>query len=81
MSLKSNELMKTIQKNTENDNQNMRLATIVEQVSGKYRVRFYGESENSQKTYMKLRDVNIRTTTPVLMQKVNGTYIIMGNIE
>ena len=81
MSLKSNDLLKTIQKNVDDGSSNMRLATVVEQVSGKYRVRFYGESENSQKTYMKLRDVNIRTSTPVLMQKVNGTYVIMGNIE
>lgn len=81
MSLKSNDLLKTIKKGTEDNEQQFRLATIKQTVSGKYKVQFYGEEEPTQKAYMKLRDVNLRTTSPVLMQKVNGTYVIMGNIE
>lgn len=81
MSLKSNQLLKTIQKNTSNNEPNVRLAMVKQTISGKYKVQFYGEDEPSQKTYMKLRDVSIRTNTPVMMQKVNGTYVIIGNVE
>lgn len=81
MSLKSNNLLRTIQKATEDNEPNVRLAMVKQTVSGKYRVQFYGESETSQKAYMKLRDVSIRTTTPVIMQKINGTYVIIGNVE
>ena len=81
MSIKSNNLLRTIQKATKINEPNVRLAMVKQTVSGKYKVKFYGESETSQKTYMKLRDVNIRTSTPVMMQKINGTYVIIGNVE
>ena len=81
MSLKSNELMRTIQKGTQEDTPNVRMATIKSLVSGKYTVRFYGEDADSQKAYMKMSGVTITSAKPVLMQKINGTYIIMGNIN
>ena len=81
MSLKSNNLLRTIQSNANDNEPNTRLAMVKQTVQGKYTVQFYGESETSQKTYMKLRDVSIRTNTPVMMQKINGTYVIIGNVE
>lgn len=81
MSLKSNELLRTIKKSTEDNTPQVRLATIKQLVSGKYKVQFYGEEEISQKTYMKMSNVTVNTSKPVLMQKVNGTYVIMGNIN
>ena len=81
MSLKSNELLKTIKKSTEDDSSNVRMATIKSVSSGKYTVRFYGEDADSQKAYMKMTSASINTSKPVLMQKINGTYIIMGNIN
>lgn len=81
MSLKSNELLRTIQKNTNDNDSNIRLAMAITTVSGRYKVQFYGESEPSQKTYMKLRDVTVRFNTPIMMQKINGTYVIIGNVE
>lgn len=81
MSLKSNELLRTIKKGTEDNTPQVRLATIKQLVSGKYKVQFYGEEEISQKTYMKMSNVTVNTSKPVLMQKVNGTYVIMGNIN
>ena len=81
MSLKSNELLRTIKKSTEDNTPQVRLATIKQLVSGKYKVQFYGEEEISQKTYMKMSNVTVNTAKPVLMQKVNGTYVIMGNIN
>lgn len=81
MSLKSNELLRTIKKSTEDNTPQVRLATIKQLVSGKYKVQFYGEEEISQKTYMKMSNATVNTAKPVLMQKVNGTYVIMGNIN
>lgn len=81
MSLKSNELLRTIKKSTEDNTPQVRLATIKQLVSGKYKVQFYGEEEVSQKTYMKMSNATVNTSKPVLMQKVNGTYVIMGNIN
>lgn len=81
MSLKSNELLRTIKKSTEDNTPQVRLATIKQLVSGKYKVQFYGEEETTQKTYMKMSNVTVNTSKPVLMQKVNGTYVIMGNIN
>lgn len=81
MSLKSNELLRTIKKSTEDNTPQVRLATIKQLVSGKYKVQFYGEEEISQKTYMKMSNATVNTSKPVLMQKVNGTYVIMGNIN
>lgn len=81
MSLKSNELLRTIQKNSNDNEPTVRLAMIKSTVSGKYKVQFYGEDDTSQKAYMKLRDASIRTNTPVMMQKINGTYVIIGNVE
>ena len=80
MSLKSNDLLRTIQKNTNNDEPNIRLATIKSSSGGKYTVRFYGEEEDSQKAYMRM-NASLNTAKPVVMQKINGTYIIMGNIH
>lgn len=80
MSLKSNQLLKTIKKGTEDKTPETRLA-IIKAVSGStYKVQFYGEEETSQKYYQKLSSASISATRPVLMQKVNGTYIIMGNV-
>jgi hypothetical protein len=81
MSLKSNELLKTIKKSTEDNTPQVRMATIKQVVSGKYRVQFYGEESATEKTYMKMSSATISTAKPVLMQKVNGTYVIMGNIN
>lgn len=81
MSLKSNDLLRTIQKNTNDNEPNVRMATIKQAVSGKYKVRFYGEDADSQKAYMKMSSASINTSKPVLMQKINGTYIVMGNIN
>lgn len=81
MSLKSNELLRTIKKGTEDNTPQVRLATIKQLVSGKYRVQFYGEESTTEKAYMKMSSVTINTAKPVLMQKVNGTYVIMGNIN
>lgn len=81
MSLKSNQLLKTIKKSTSNDEPQVRMATIKQVVSGKYKVQFFGEAETTEKAYMKMSSASIVTTKPVLMQKINGTYIIMGNIN
>lgn len=81
MSIKSNELLRTIQKNANNNEKDVRMATIKQVVSGKYKVRFYGEDADSQKAYMKMTSASINTSKPVLMQKVNGTYVIMGNVN
>ena len=81
MSLKSNELLRTIKKGTEDNTPQVRLATIKQLVSGKYRVQFYGEESTTEKAYMKMSSATINTSKPVLMQKVNGTYVIMGNIN
>lgn len=81
MSLKSNQLLKTIQKSTSSDEPQVRMATIKQVVSGKYTVQFYGEEETTQKAYMRMTNAPVNTSKPVLMQKVNGTYVIMGNIN
>ena len=81
MSLKSNQLFRTIQKNTNDNEPNVRMATVKSISSGKYIVRFYGEDADSQKAYMKMTSATINTSKPVLMQKINGTYVIMGNIN
>lgn len=80
MSLKSNELLRTIQKGTQDNSPNVRMATITSVSNNKYKVRFYGEDADSQKAYMKISGSSLSTSRPVLMQKVNGTYIIIGNI-
>lgn len=81
MSLKSNKLLKTIKKNANDNSPDVRMAMIKSSSGGKYTVRFYGEDVDSQKAYMKMSSASINTSKPVLMQKVNGTYIIMGNIN
>lgn len=81
MSLKSNKLLKTIKKGTEDNSPQIRLATLSSAVSGKYYVQFYGEDTPSQKPYKLMRGVSIQYNQPLLMQKVNGTYVIMGNIN
>ena len=81
MSLKSNDFLRTIQKTSNNNEPDVRLATITQQISGKYKVQFYGEDAATEKTYMKIRGVSVITNKPVVMQKINGTYVIMGNVE
>lgn len=81
MGLKSNELLRTIKKGTGDNTPQVRLATIKQLVAGKYRVQFYGEESTTEKAYMKMTNTSINTSKPVLMQKVNGTYVIMGNIN
>ena len=81
MGLKSNALLRTIKKSTEDNTPQVRLATIKQLVAGKYRVQFYGEESTTEKAYMKMTNATINTSKPVLMQKVNGTYVIMGNIN
>lgn len=81
MSLKSNQLFRTIQNNANDNEPNVRMATVKSVSSGKYIVRFYGEDADSQKAYMKMTNATINTSKPVLMQKINGTYVIMGNIN
>lgn len=81
MGLKSNQLLRTIKKSTEDNTPQVRLATIKQLVAGKYRVQFYGEESTTEKAYMKMTNASINTSKPVLMQKVNGTYVIMGNIN
>lgn len=80
MSLKSNQLLKTIQKSTENNDPQIRLATIYGSSGNGYRVQFYGEESPTEKAYLRLSNVSIDARKPVMMQKVNGTYVIMGNI-
>ena len=81
MSLKSNKLLRTIQKNANDNEANTRLATIrYDSVNRKYVIRFYGEEADSQKTYKMLSSVSINVSKPVLLQKINGTYVIMGNV-
>lgn len=80
MSLKSNELLRTIQKSTNDPGPDTRLATLTRTTAGKYYVQFYGEDEESKKPYKKLYNVNIQYNQPLLMQKINGTYVIIGNL-
>lgn len=81
MSLKSNQLLRTIQKSSSNSAPETRLATLKRVETGnKYYVQFYGEDEESKKPYKKLYNVNIQYNQPLLMQKVNGTYVIIGNL-
>lgn len=80
MSLKSNELLKTIKKGTDDKTPETRLAMIKATSGSTYKVQFYGEEETSGKYYRKLSSATISSTRPVLMQKVNGTYVIMGNV-
>lgn len=79
MSLKSNELLRTIQKSTNDPGPDTRLAMLTRTTSGKYYVQFYGEDEESQKPYLKLREATLQYNKPLLMQKINGTYVIIGN--
>lgn len=81
MSLKSNELLRTIKKGTEDKSPQVRLATLTSVSAGKYYVQFYGEDTPSQKPYKLMRGVTLSYSTPVLMQKINGTYVIMGNVQ
>lgn len=80
MSLKSNQLLRTIQKNSNDSGPETRLAMLSRVSSGKYYVTFYGEEEESKKPYKKLNNVNIGYNQPLLMQKINGTYVIIGNL-
>ena len=78
MSLKSNDLLKTIKKGTEDNSPQIRLAKLSSVSGGKYYVQFYGEDTPSAKPYMRMRDANLQYDKPLIMQKVNGTYVIIG---
>lgn len=63
MSLKSNELLRTIKKSTEDNTPQVRLATLTSVSAGKYYVQFYGEDTPSQKPYMLMRGVTFPIIT------------------
>lgn len=80
MSLASNNLLKTINSGQSQNDKEVRLATVIELSSGNLKVQFYGEEEASSKVYKRLNNSTARVGSTVMMQKVNGTYVMIGVI-
>lgn len=59
-----------------------RMATVVKRYSNSdLQVRFDGEDETSPKLYSYLKSLTPKDGTRVLMLKISGTYIIVGEIS
>lgn len=82
MSLASNKLLKTIYTNENPNDKTTRLATVVSGNSSLgFTVQFYGEEQPTQKRYKKYRDLSIGIGDKIVMNKINGTYIITGRYQ
>lgn len=80
MSLTSNDLLSTIKSSTKQDTNNSKMAVVTSTSGGTF-VKFYGESEPSEKSYKKLTSVSVAVGNVVLLTKVNNSYVITGRIS
>lgn len=82
MSLASNNLLKTIYKGQNPNDKPTRLATVISGNSSTgFIVQFNGEEQPTQKRYKKYRDTTLALGDKVIMNKINGTYIITGRYQ
>ena len=80
MNLNSNKLFKTIIKSNGSSTQPSRMAIVTEIIGDAVYLTFYGEEEQSIKPYKRLSSYTPNLGDTVLLQKVNGSYLITGNI-
>lgn len=81
MSLNSSELLKTIYKGVNPEEKTKRLATVISVDLTKGRqVRFYGEEFPTEKFYKVAFGVSAAVGNTVIMEKINGNYIITGRV-
>lgn len=80
MGLASNQLLKTIYKGQNPNDKQKRLAQIVEVQGSTARVKFYGEENASEKFYTRVGTVSLTVGQSVFMEKISGTYVIMGRV-
>lgn len=81
MSLNSNALLDTIKEAVQDNSKDTRIATVTE-TSGNYLyLKFYGESEASQKPYKKIANLGtISSGDTVILTKINNSYIVTGRV-
>lgn len=58
----------------------LRMAEVAALSGGRPIVKFYGETENSQKLYKYLSGYTPAVGDKVAMAKIGGTYVILGKV-
>jgi len=81
MSLASNNLLKTIYKGQNPNDKSQRMAVVQEINGTKAKVMFYGEEETSQKYYQTVYGVSVSVGTTVILEKINGNFIITKRVR
>lgn len=79
MSIQSNQLYNEITQAGQTNEKSTRMATVTS-TSGGIFIQFYGEDTPSQKPFKRLNSYTARVGDVVLVQKINGSYIITGKV-
>lgn len=80
MNLNSNKLLATIKKSNGSSTPSSRMAKVTQISGGSVYLTFYGEEEQSSKPYKRLSSYTPAVGDTVLLQNVNGSYLITGKV-
>ncbi len=81
MSIKSNQLLKSIKQATKNDEQSTRMAKVTEISNNRVYLTFYGETQQSMKSYKAISTYVPTVGDTVIVQMVGSSFIILGKVE
>lgn len=79
MSIQSNQLYNEIAQAGQTNEKSVRMATVTSITGGVF-IRFFGEDTASQKPFKRLSSYTARVNDVVLVQKINGSYVITGKV-
>lgn len=80
MSLLSNALYKQISQAGEQEEKTNRMATISSIENDNVYIQFYGESSPSLKPFKRLDSYTPTVGDTVVLQNINGSYVITGKV-
>lgn len=80
MSLLSNSLYKQISQAGEQEEKTNRMATISSIDNDNVYIQFYGESSPSLKPFKRLDSYTPTVGDTVVLQNINGSYVITGKV-
>lgn len=80
MSLLSNLFAKQIKVTASNDSKSTRLAIVSSVSGGNVYVKFYGETEASQKPQKYMSSYSPAVNDTVMLQRIGNSYVITGKV-
>jgi len=80
MSLISNDLIRNIASATEKEEHVSSMATVASISNGKVYLKYYGETEASQKPTKRVSSYTPAVGDTVILQNINGSLVIVGKV-